>query len=62
MKKIKCPECKAETEWSKNNEFRPFCSKRCYMLDLGSWATGKHKIAGSPLFDSEEDLEEITKH
>lgn len=62
MKKVKCPECKTEIEWTKENEFRPFCSKRCYMLDLGSWATGKHKIAGSPLFDSEEDLEEITKH
>ena len=62
MKKVKCPECNTEIEWTKENEFRPFCSKRCYMLDLGSWATGKHKIAGSPLFDSEEDLEEITKH
>ena len=62
MKKVKCPECKSEIEWTKENEFRPFCSKRCYMLDLGSWATGKHKIAGSPLFDSGEDLEEITKH
>lgn len=62
MKKVKCPECKEETEWSKDNEFRPFCSKRCYMLDLGSWASGKNKIAGSSLLDSEEDLREITKH
>ena len=54
MKKIKCPECKVETEWSKDNEFRPFCSKRCYMKDLGSWASGKHKIAGEPLLNLEE--------
>ena len=62
MKKIKCPECKVETEWSKDNEFRPFCSKRCYMMDLGSWASGKHKIAGKPLLNLEEELGNITKH
>ena len=62
MKKIKCPECKVETEWSKDNEFRPFCSKRCYMKDLGSWASGKHKIAGEPLLNLEEELGDVTKH
>ena len=62
MKKIKCPECKVETKWSKDNEFRPFCSKRCYMIDLGSWASGKHKIAGKPLLNLEEELGNITKH
>jgi|TARA_B100001750_G_C15079891_1_gene385347 endogenous inhibitor of DNA gyrase (YacG/DUF329 family) len=62
MKKVKCPECKKEVEWSKDSEFKPFCSKRCYMLDLGSWTTEKNKIAGSPLLDKEQDLSKITKH
>ena len=62
MKKVECPECKTKIEWSKSNEFRPFCSKRCYMLDLGSWASGKHEIAGDPLSNLEEDLGDITKH
>ena len=49
-------------EWKEGNSFKPFCSKRCQLLDLGSWASERNKIAGSSLFDSEEDLEEITKH
>ena len=62
IQKVKCPQCKTSVEWSEDNSFRPFCSKRCYMLDLGSWASGKHKIAGSPLLDEEKDLEDVTKH
>ena len=62
MQKVKCPHCKNPVEWSEDNSFRPFCSKRCQLLDLGSWASGGNKISGSSLFDSEEDLEEITKH
>ena len=61
-KKVKCPQCKTSVEWSTDNLFRPFCSKRCHLLDLGAWASERNRIAGSSLFDSEEDLEEITKH
>jgi len=25
--------------------FRPFCSKRCKMLDLGAWADGEYAIS-----------------
>ena len=62
IQKVKCPQCKTPVKWSEDNSFRPFCSKRCQLLDLGAWASGRNKIAGSSLFDPEEDLEEITKH
>jgi len=62
MKKVKCPQCKKIVDWSTDNEYRPFCSKRCQLLDLGSWASERNRIAGSPLLDSEDDLDEITKH
>jgi len=42
-KKIKCPFCKKETSWH-NNPFRPFCSERCKLTDLGEWALGKYRI------------------
>jgi len=61
-KKVKCPQCKTSVKWTEDNSYRPFCSKRCQLIDLGSWASGRNKIAGSSLFDSEEDLGEITKH
>ncbi len=43
--KIKCPTCKKRTEWQ-NNPFRPFCSERCKIMDLGSWASEKYIIEG----------------
>lgn len=30
----RCPNCKAKTE---TEAFRPFCSERCKMADLGKW-------------------------
>ena len=61
-KKIKCPQCQSPVEWTEKNLFRQFCSQRCQLIDLGAWASEKNKIAGSTLFDSEEDLEKLTKH
>jgi hypothetical protein len=42
---IKCPVCKKETAW-KDNPFRPFCSERCRLIDLGKWAAEEYRIAG----------------
>jgi endogenous inhibitor of DNA gyrase (YacG/DUF329 family) len=28
--------------------FRPFCSERCKLADLGHWLTGRYRIAGAP--------------
>jgi endogenous inhibitor of DNA gyrase (YacG/DUF329 family) len=42
--KVECPHCKKMTEFSPKNAFRPFCSDRCKLLDLGAWAMEKHAI------------------
>jgi endogenous inhibitor of DNA gyrase (YacG/DUF329 family) len=44
-KKIKCPVCKKETIWDEN-PFRPFCSERCRLIDLGKWASEDYRIPG----------------
>jgi uncharacterized protein len=44
MRRVKCPSCKKEIEYSEKNTFRPFCSERCKILDLGDWAMEKHAI------------------
>ncbi|GJA09885.1 hypothetical protein KAM334_11960 [Aeromonas caviae] len=36
--KVKCPTCQSEIEWGPQSPFRPFCSKRCQLIDLGEWA------------------------
>ncbi len=45
-RKIVCPRCKRTTEYDTGNLFRPFCSERCQLLDLGQWAAEKFTIAG----------------
>lgn len=42
---ITCPICKKKTTWEEN-PWRPFCSERCKLIDLGKWASGEYKIAG----------------
>lgn len=51
--KVKCPTCRKRTEWE-NNPFRPFCSERCKLIDLGAWAKGEYRIEGK-LDDESED-------
>ena len=46
---VKCPTCKIAVEWSKDAEYRPFCSKRCRLIDLGEWASEGHAIPASNL-------------
>jgi endogenous inhibitor of DNA gyrase (YacG/DUF329 family) len=44
--KIACPICKKKTAW-KDNPWRPFCSERCKLIDLGKWASDEYRIEGS---------------
>lgn len=44
MHKVQCPKCNATIVWSTDNPFRPFCSERCKLIDLGQWATGAYRI------------------
>jgi hypothetical protein len=37
-------------EYSPDNKWRPFCSERCKLIDLGEWAAEKHAI---PVKDDE---------
>jgi endogenous inhibitor of DNA gyrase (YacG/DUF329 family) len=54
-KKVKCPVCGTRTVWE-DNPFRPFCSERCRLLDLGKWASEDYRIPGDKkdLPDEEE--------
>ncbi|MEM7508095.1 MAG: DNA gyrase inhibitor YacG [Pseudomonadota bacterium] len=47
MSSPKCPICRTPTD----QEWRPFCSKRCADVDLGRWMTGKYAV---PAEDADE--------
>lgn len=42
--KVDCPTCKASVEWDENNPYRPFCSERCQLIDLGAWANEEYRV------------------
>lgn len=41
---VACPHCAKEVIWDQNNPFRPFCSERCKMIDLGHWANETYRV------------------
>ncbi len=43
-RQIKCPQCGLLTVYKLENSFRPFCSERCRLIDLGQWASENYKI------------------
>ncbi len=54
---LPCPTCRKPVRWSPSNRYRPFCSKRCRLIDLGAWVNESRKIPGEELKDvSLDDL------
>ncbi|TKB53716.1 DNA gyrase inhibitor YacG [Ferrimonas aestuarii] len=45
---VKCPTCDAKVTWDNDHPFKPFCSERCKLIDLGDWADEKHAIPVEP--------------
>src|SRR4030095_6457777 len=44
----KCPICNRPIEWQ-DNPFRPFCSERCQLIDLGKWVSEEDRVPGRPV-------------
>ena len=43
---VQCPTCGQTVAWTDASRWRPFCSERCKLLDLGAWADESHRIPG----------------
>jgi endogenous inhibitor of DNA gyrase (YacG/DUF329 family) len=54
-KTVNCPQCGKNVVWDATSRFRPFCSERCKMIDLGAWATESYRI---PVQEDNDALEE----
>ena len=40
---VNCPTCGKTVVWGEISPFRPFCSKRCQLIDLGEWLLKKNE-------------------
>jgi endogenous inhibitor of DNA gyrase (YacG/DUF329 family) len=47
-RKVACPGCGTPTLFGPSNPFRPFCSERCRLIDLGEWAAESYRVPLRP--------------
>lgn len=57
---VDCPTCHKHVQWSESNPFRPFCSERCKLIDLGEWASEEHRIAGEPAVPNIDQIDDMS--
>ena len=50
---VKCPTCGKPVKWESTSKWRPFCSERCRLIDLGEWANESHRIEGEETLPEE---------
>jgi endogenous inhibitor of DNA gyrase (YacG/DUF329 family) len=55
VRTVACPTCGAAAEWKPENRFRPFCSERCRLIDLGAWVSEAYRV---PVQEEPADAEE----
>ncbi|MBN3134666.1 MULTISPECIES: DNA gyrase inhibitor YacG [Pectobacterium] len=55
---VKCPTCKRAVIWNEASIYRPFCSKRCQLIDLGEWADEEKRIPSDDMVSDSEDWSE----
>lgn len=55
---VKCPTCDTQVEWSEQSQWKPFCSERCKLIDLGAWADGSHAIPAEDVPQQTDDQSE----
>lgn len=62
---MRCPTCHRELdplapgldEPKPDARYRPFCSERCKMVDLGRWVGEEYRVAGTERPSYEDDAE-----
>ena len=60
MREVKCPICGTLAPFE-GNEFRPFCSERCKLLDFGSWVNEEYTLPVEETSITEEDFAAIER-
>ena len=54
VRRVACPACAREAAFDASNPWRPFCSERCRITDLGAWATERYRIPARPAAEEGE--------
>ena len=41
---VNCPTCQTQIPWGPHSRYRPFCSERCRLIDLGEWFGERYQV------------------
>jgi len=55
---VPCPRCGTLAPFAPENRWRPFCSERCKLIDLGAWASESYRVPDLTPPDSQDPGEE----
>jgi len=55
---VACPHCGNAVPYSSQNRWRPFCSERCKLIDLGNWASERYRVPEASLSADDETVDE----
>lgn len=55
---VKCPTCQASVVWDNEHVYRPFCSERCRLIDLGQWESESYALPVDEPLDEKPDSED----
>lgn len=64
MKTTTCPHCGEPARADAANPYRPFCSRRCKLIDLGDWLDESNRIPDKhdPASPWHDDNDSFTSH
>jgi endogenous inhibitor of DNA gyrase (YacG/DUF329 family) len=51
---VSCPRCGTRVEWTEKSLYRPFCSERCRIIDLGAWVTQAYRVPAEAADDADD--------
>jgi uncharacterized protein len=57
QRRVNCPRCGVSTLFAPDNPFRPFCSRRCKLIDIGAWASEQYRIASPANADARDSAD-----
>ena len=55
---VSCPVCGKPVTWTAASTWRPFCSERCRLIDLGEWLNEERRIPSEEVPDTGIDTAE----
>ena len=52
---VSCPHCEKPVPWTEASKWKPFCSDRCRLIDLGDWLAEKNALPADETLSDQHD-------